>query len=101
MRHYFISVLENIFIIEDANLSVLPTIATIDNNTYCYHPDLVAYVRCIETDTFHNSSILENRTTLGSSEFCLDPTGQWYLVCLPLQPLFQVSVVWSTEITEQ
>ena len=71
-------------------MSVLPTIATIDNNTYCYHPDLVACVRCIETDSFHNSSPLENRTTLGSSEFCLDPTGEWYMICLPLQPLFQV-----------
>ena len=53
----------------------------------------MAYVRCIDTETFQNSSELENRTTLGSSEFCLDPTGQWYLVCLPLQPLFQVSLI--------
>ena len=58
-------------------MSVLPTLASIDNNTYCFHYDLVAYVRCIETSTFDNSTLLENRW-LGKD--CVTIIGSKYII---------------------
>ena len=38
-----------------------------------------------------------SRTTFGTSstEFCLDDTGEFYIVCEPFQPLYQVNILAS------
>ena len=85
---------ENIFLIEDvANLSVLPTLATIDNDTYCFHYDLVAYVRCIETSSFDNSTPLENRWLADTIIFLLKVFSS---ISLPVEKGFSEisSTVW-------